>query len=98
MSETRGRGPTEDEPDVPFFVISANGAKGTGQKKLHIPAAGGQTPICESVTRVNGEKTEWRTKEIALRPPSWRDGRWCEDCRDAYERVEQGRSDEDLDT
>jgi len=95
MSKTQDRGPTEDEPQVPFYVISANGPNGTGVNKLHIPAAGGRRPICESVTH-GGGKPEWRTKEIAVRPPAWREGRWCEDCRDAYERFGRGQSDGDL--
>jgi len=72
------RGPRPDEPDVPYFIISGNGATGTGQRRLHIPAAGGNSPICEH--EVHRDGSEWNAKSIKTRPPSWREGRWCERC------------------
>jgi predicted transcriptional regulator len=82
MSSTSDRGPQPDEPQVPYYVISSCCSKAAGSRKLHIPAAGGTTPICEAETRE--ERGEWDTKQIETRPPSWREGRWCKKCRERW--------------
>ena len=84
MSATTDRGPTSDEPDVPYYVISSNLSTSSGTRKIHIPAAGGRAPICEAELHGDGKRaddtSEWKTKDIKTRPPSWRDGKWCKNC------------------
>lgn len=94
MSSTSDRGPQPDEPQIPYYVISSCCSKAAGSRKLHIPAAGGTTPICEAETR--DQRGEWDTKQIETRPPSWREGRWCEKCRERWDNGENAVATEGL--